>query len=40
MSGSTFEVIFKAASQARELEFISCKIDSSGKLDLDGPEYK
>ena len=40
MSGSTLEAIFKAASQAKILEFVSCQIDSSGKLDLDGPEYK
>ena len=40
MSGSTFEAIFKAASQARSLWFFSCQIDSSGKLDLDGPDYK
>ena len=40
ISGSTFEAIFKAASQARLLKFHSCQIDSSGKLDLDGPEYK
>ena len=40
MSGSTFEAIVKAASQARELIFYSCIIDSSGKLDLDGPDYK
>ena len=40
MSGSTFEAIFKAASQARFLKFLFCQIDSSGKLDLDGPDYK
>ena len=40
MSGSNFEAIVKAASQSRGLEFCSCKIDSSGKLDLNGPDYK
>ena len=40
MSGSTLEAFFKAASQARRLRLYYCKIDSSGKLDLDGPEYK
>ena len=40
MNGSTFEAIFKAESQASELSFHCCQIDSSGKLDLDGPEYK
>ena len=40
ISGSAFEAIFKAASQTRQLKFKCCQIDSSGKLDLDGPEYK
>ena len=41
MSGPTFEAIVKAASQAEQLVFSSCTIDSSGELDLSGPsEYR
>ena len=40
ISGSNVEAIVKASSKAKVIFFDSCKIDSSEKLDFDGPEYR
>jgi len=40
VSGATFEGIVKGASQAKELVFNFCQIDSNDELDLSGPDYK
>ena len=40
MSGSNFETLVKASCTTKYLSFYYCSIDTSGELDLSGPDYR
>jgi len=40
MSGPNFETLVKASSTTKYLTFDFCQIDTSGELDLSGPDYR